>query len=194
ILHIEKSDYRTDFGKVGFLDNFYEELFNYVIDYEEIKNYVKIKININYGEENTIDGKKIFQILNKEEELKKVIRNYFEIQNEEQLDKYFADLIINEIENSDLSIDGYVFQSYLDEFFKEKIIIFEQIFFPTYNARDKSNYMKIIRKLKKIHFDTCKFKAKSFDSTDIEIFFHRNTFFIIFVFANYQRYFKCNRN
>lgn len=171
ILHIEKSDYRTDFGKVGFLDNFYEELFSYVINYEEIKNCIKIKIDIDYSEEKNIKNEKFFEILNDEEKLKKVIINYFEMQNDEQLDKYFSGLIINEIENSDSSIDGSSLQCYLDEFFKEEIIIFEQIFFPTYDARDKFNYMKIIRKLKKIHFDTCKFKAKSFDLTDIEVFF-----------------------
>ncbi|MDN5107398.1 pentapeptide repeat-containing protein [Aliarcobacter butzleri] len=184
ILHIEKSDYRTDFGKRGFLDNFYEELFSYVINYEKIKNCIKIKIDIDYSEETNIKSEKFFEILNDEEKLRKVIINYFEMQNDEQLDKYFSSLIINKIENSDSSIDGSSLQYYLDEFFKEETIIFEQIFFPTYDARDKFNYMKIIRKLKKIHFDACKFTTKFFDLTDIEVFFQDCEFLDNFSVSN----------
>ncbi|WP_151948167.1 hypothetical protein [Aliarcobacter butzleri] len=60
ILHIEKSDYQRDFHKVGFLNEFYEELFNYVVDFEEIKKYIDYKPQ------------------DDEEELKSCLSKYFE--------------------------------------------------------------------------------------------------------------------
>lgn len=147
ILHIEKSDYRIDFEERGFLNKFYKSLIDYIID----SNYEYIK---NYIDDIT----KITNMLyyHTEQQLKGNVKSY--LQNNE----------------------GYHIESineHLDSFFKNETIIFEQIFFPTYDARDKFNYMKIIKKLKKIHFDTCKFKAKFFDLTDIEVFFQDCEFF-----------------
>ena len=137
ILHIKKSDYQTDFHKVGFLDAFYEELFNYVFDFEEINKYIEHQIEKDY-----IYG---------EEELKCCLNKYFE--------------------NQEASLNRKNIKSILDVYFTNKTIVFDNIIFPDYRSRNKFNYMKIIKKLKKIHFNYCKFSATFLELKDIEVFF-----------------------
>ncbi|MFW3346508.1 pentapeptide repeat-containing protein [Aliarcobacter butzleri] len=133
ILHIEKSDYQRDFHKVGFLNEFYEELFNYVVDFEEIKKYIDYKPQ------------------DDEEELKSCLSKYFE--------------------NQEVYFNHKNIKSSLDEYFKNETIVFDNIIFPAYKSRDKFNYMRIIKKLKKIHFNYCKFSATFLELKNIEVFF-----------------------
>ncbi|MFY4787049.1 pentapeptide repeat-containing protein [Aliarcobacter butzleri] len=152
ILHIEKSDYQTDFHKVGFLNEFYEGLFNYVVDFEEIRDFLIEKSKVIYSEENA----KYSELLSLLEHKKEFIKIYFS--EDDSLEKL-------EVEKEE------EFKSVLDEFFKEKEIIFDNIIFPAYKSRDKFNYMRIIKKLKKIHFNCCKFSATFLELKNIEVFF-----------------------
>ncbi|MDK2065332.1 pentapeptide repeat-containing protein [Aliarcobacter butzleri] len=165
ILHIEKSDYQTDFHKVGFLNEFYEGLFNYVVDFEEIRDFLIEKSKVIYSEENA----KYSELLGLLEHKKEFIKIYFS--EDDSLEKL-------EVEKEE------EFKSVLDEFFKEKEIIFNNIIFPAYKSRDKFNYMRIIKKLKKIHFNCCKFSATFLELKNIEVFFENCEFLDSYSISN----------
>lgn len=146
ILHIEKSDYQTDFHKVRFLNEFYEGLFNYVVDFEEIKKYIDYKPQ------------------DDEEELKSCLSKYFE--------------------NQEVHFNHKNIKSSLDEYFRNETIVFNNIIFPAYKSRDKFNYMRIIKKLKKIHFNCCKFSATFLELKNIEVFFENCEFLDSYSISN----------
>lgn len=193
VMHIEKSDNYHKDRNSRILNDFYNELFNYIFDYEKIKNYINEKINEEYDFDeiqsvyHNTKNENFFELLNKEQKLKEIIKNYFEIQKKEELDKYFGKLANNQdsIDNLDHSkLDGYNLQSYLDSFFEEEVIIFDEIFFPAYDTRDIFNYTKILKKLKKIHFNYCKFRIKYLTLNDIKVFFQDCEFFDNYSISN----------
>ncbi len=183
ILHIKKSNYSTDFNKVFFLNEFYEQLFEYIIDFEEIKKYLKKEIEENYSDSDEIDQTGIY-LLNDKDKFEKLIKKYFE---EDDLDDKYFDNELNFVKNdvnSEFNSTIHSIIYYFDEYFKNKNIVFSQIFFPTYDYRDNFNYMKIIRKLKKIHFNYCKFSATFLELKNIEVFFQNCEFLDSYSISN----------
>lgn len=175
ILHVEKSNYQTDFHKVGFLNDFYEQLFEYIIDFEEIKKYLKKDIEENYSDSLELNQDGIY-LLNDTNKFKKLIKKYFEEDN--LYDKIF-DKELNLVKNDKDSQFNSIIQTIIfsfDEYFKNKNIVFSQIFFPTYDDRDDFNYMKLIKKLKNIYFNYCKFSTTFLELKDIKVFFQNCEF------------------
>lgn len=50
-------------------------------------------------------------------------------------------------------------------------VIFDQIYFPARKPQDKFDYLKILRKLKGIHFNNCQFQAHSLSLPHTKVFF-----------------------
>lgn len=145
ILHCEKSTYGIDFREIGFLNNFYDELVQYIIDF--------------IGEEEIKQKLLIYNLLKmKTNELIKLFKQYF---NNEASDNESFELL-----------------------FKDRVIVFNHIFFPEHDGRDDFDYMKILSKLKKTHFNYCKFSATYLELNNIEVFFQDCEFFDRYSISN----------
>jgi uncharacterized protein YjbI with pentapeptide repeats len=150
ILHIEKSSYQEDWRKSNFLDKFYDELIQYIIDY--------------IGQKKIEESFSIYWRKNNSSEM------YCDI-SKENIMSYFKPYFDNE---------NYAF----DFLFKDKVIIFDHIYFPDYDDRDSFNYSKILLKLKKIHFNYCKFHTSHLALNDKEVFFQDCEFFDMYIISN----------
>lgn len=144
ILHCEKFTYDIDFRKIGFLNDFYDELIQYIIN---------------------LIGK---------DRIEELFLDYWDDENNKYKDiqtnkliEYFKPYFNNEEYVNDL----------FDFLFEDKVIVFNHIFFPEHDGRDDFNYMKIISKLKKIHFNYCKFSTTYLELNNIEVFFQDCEFF-----------------
>ena len=114
ILHCEKSTYNIDFRKIGFLNNFYDELIEYIINFIGEKRIIELfedYWDTEYNDENhpyySIQSNSIVSLL----------KPYFN--NEEYVNNLF------------------------DFLFKDRVIVFNHIFFPEHDGRDEFDYMKI---------------------------------------------------
>lgn len=56
-------------------------------------------------------------------------------------------------------------------------IVFTSIFFPEYNDCDPFNYNKILKIIKQIHFNYCKFAAMLIELPSVQVFYQNCTFF-----------------
>jgi uncharacterized protein YjbI with pentapeptide repeats len=65
-----------------------------------------------------------------------------------------------------------------------KLIVFNNIFFPEYDGRDNFDYSKILSKLKKIHFNYCKFSTTYLELNDKKVFFQDCEFFYMYSISN----------
>lgn len=155
ILHCEKSTYNIDFRKIGFLNKFYDELIQYIIDSIGEKRIIELFEDYwdsEYNDENhpyySIQSNSIISLL----------KPYFN--NEEYVNNLF------------------------DFLFKDRVIVFSHIFFPEHDGRDNFDYMKIISKLKKIHFYYCKFSTTYLELNNIEVFFQDCEFFDRYLISN----------
>lgn len=155
ILHCEKSTYNIDFRKIGFLNNFYDELIEYIINLIGEKRIIELfedYWNSEYNDEN---------------------HPYYSIQSNSivsLLKPYF---------NNEDYVDGL-----FDFLFEDRDIVFSHVFFPEHDGRDNFDYMKIISKLKKIHFNYCKFSTTYLELNNIEVFFQDCEFFNRYSISN----------
>jgi len=69
-------------------------------------------------------------------------------------------------------------------FFNDEVIIFNLIFFPCRDARDKFDYLKVLNRLSGIHFNGCKFTAKSFDFSKVAVFYQGCEFQQYWIISN----------
>ena len=155
ILHCEKSTYNIDFRKIGFLNKFYDELIQYIIDSIGEKRIVELfedYRDTEYNDEN---------------------HPYYNIQTNELI-KYFKPYFNNE---------EYV-NNLFDFLFKDRVIVFNHIFFPEHDGRDDFDYMKILSKLKRVWFNYCKFSTTYLDLNNIEVFFQDCEFFDRYLISN----------
>lgn len=158
ILHIEKSSYQEDWKKVAFLNNFYNELVNYVIEYfnvERIRKNILDQYNYNKSPDE--------QFSLTDDETVNAVFEYF--------DTY------------DFTNQGF-YHSLIENFFNNKTIVFDHIFFPDYDVKDSFDYSKILSKLKKIHFNYCKFHVTYLELNDKEVFFQDCEFFDMYSISN----------
>ena len=155
ILHCEKSTYNIDFRKIGFLNNFYDELIEYIINFIGEKRIIEVfedYWDTEYNDENhpyySIQSNSIVSLL----------KPYFN--NEEYVNNLF------------------------DFLFKDRVIVFNHIFFPEHDGRDDFDYMKILSKLKRIWFNYCKFSTTYLELNNIEVFFQDCEFFDRYSISN----------
>lgn len=155
ILHCEKSTYNIDFRKIGFLNNFYDELIEYIINFIGEKRIIELfedYWDTEYNDENhpyySIQSNSIVSLL----------KPYFN--NEEYVNNLF------------------------DFLFKDRVIVFNHIFFPEHDGRDDFDYMKILSKLKRIWFNYCKFSTTYLELNNIEVFFQDCEFFDRYSISN----------
>ena len=155
ILHCEKSTYNIDFRKIGFLNKFYDELIQYIIDSIGEKRIIELFEDYwdsEYNDENhpyySIQSNSIVSLL----------KPYFN--NEEYVNNLF------------------------DFLFKDRVIVFNHIFFPEHDGRDDFDYMKILSKLKRIWFNYCKFSTTYLELNNIEVFFQDCEFFDRYSISN----------
>ena len=155
ILHCEKSTYNIDFRKIGFLNNFYDELIEYIINFIGEKRIIELfedYWDTEYNDENhpyySIQSNSIVSLL----------KPYFN--NEEYVNNLF------------------------DFLFKDRVIVFNHIFFPEHDGRDDFDYMKILSKLKRIRFNYCKFSTTYLELNNIEVFFQDCEFFDRYSISN----------
>ena len=155
ILHCEKSTYNIDFRKIGFLNNFYDELIEYIINFIGEKRIIELfedYWDTEYNDENhpyySIQSNSIVSLL----------KPYFN--NEEYVNNLF------------------------DFLFKDRVIVFNHIFFPEHDGRDDFDYMKILSKLKRIWFNYCKFSTTYLELNNIEVFFQDCEFFDRYLISN----------
>ncbi len=155
ILHCEKSTYNIDFRKIGFLNKFYDELIQYIIDSIGEKRIIELFEDYwdsEYNDENhpyySIQSNSIISLL----------KPYFN--NEEYVNNLF------------------------DFLFKDRVIVFNHIFFPEHDGRDDFDYMKILSKLKRVWFNYCKFSTTYLDLNNIEVFFQDCEFFDRYLISN----------
>lgn len=155
ILHCEKSTYNIDFRKIGFLNNFYDELIEYIINFigeERIIELFEDYWDTEYNDENhpyySIQSNSIVSLL----------KPYFN--NEEYVNNLF------------------------DFLFKDRVIVFNHTFFPEHDGRDDFDYMKILSKLKRIWFNYCKFSTTYLELNNIEVFFQDCEFFDRYSISN----------
>ncbi len=129
ILHCEKNEYSEDFHKVGFLNAFYNEL---------IENIVQ-------------------QVFDKKSEITTILGGTrVQVTPEDfQRDLKSAE---EKLSYSKLVEGGQVF-------------VFNQIFFPQSDSRDKFEYTRVLNKLKKIHFNYCEFSISWIELQETECFF-----------------------
>lgn len=59
----------------------------------------------------------------------------------------------------------------VDEYIKEEVIVFNNIYFPQSKEIDSFEYTKILKRLGKIHFNSCEFSASSLDLESTKCFF-----------------------
>lgn len=57
------------------------------------------------------------------------------------------------------------------DLFKDEVIVFNLIFFPCRDARDKFDYLRVLTQLKGIHFNYCSFSATSLNIQDVQVFY-----------------------
>lgn len=69
---------------------------------------------------------------------------------------------------------------------KDKVVVFNQIIFPNYDDRDLFQYISLLKKLGKIHFNYCQFYASVLEMEDIECFFQDCTFYEYWSLSNYK--------
>ncbi|WP_133174791.1 pentapeptide repeat-containing protein [Arcobacter caeni] len=155
ILITEKSTYSEDFKKIGFLNDFYDELIAYIINsigenriIELFEDYWSTEYNDENHEYYSIQSNSIVLLL----------KPYFN--NEEHVNNLF------------------------DFLFEDRVIVFNHIFFPEHNGRDAFDYMKILSKLKRIWFNYCKFSTTYLELNNIEVFFQDCDFFDIYSISN----------
>ena len=111
-----------------------------------------------------ISIKKFLLIWNKENTEKISIENYDKI----------IERVIEYLNNDD---------NIFDKLF-EKRIVFNNIFFPEYDVRDHYDYSIVFRKLKKIHFNFCKFSTSYLDLKKVEVFFQDCEFMYDYSISN----------
>ena len=136
ILHCKKSDYSTDFHKIGFLSSFFEEFINSIVN--QLFEHTDL----------------LEETFNKEE-----ILNY--------LSKY--DLQDNEI----------------DKVLKTAIIIPSSINFPARDGRDYFDYLRVLNKFGRIHFNYCQFYISYLELENVECFFQDCIFYTYWTIYNY---------
>lgn len=56
-------------------------------------------------------------------------------------------------------------------------IIFDGIYFPCRDGRDTYDYLKVLKKLSKVHFIRCKFTAHSLELKEVEAFYDECNFY-----------------
>lgn len=67
--------------------------------------------------------------------------------------------------------------SFLKKTMKEQVVVFNHIFFPCRDGRDNFDYLKVLNKLGKIHFNFCKFTAHSLDIEEAALFYQDCEFY-----------------
>jgi len=76
-----------------------------------------------------------------------------------------------------------------DEFLEAKIkdvtVVFNHIAFPVYDERDSFNYIPILQKLGKIHFNYCKFYVAWMELPEVEVYFQDCEFYDCWNLQNY---------
>ena len=154
ILYCKKLKYQTDWHKIGFLNDFYDELVKYVIE----------QVSLNSIIEYILDSINSTQPPSEQVSL---------------TDKEMMDAVYQYFKNE----DG-VFNSNIESFFNNHTIIFDHIYFPQHDSRDKFDYTKILYKLHKIRFNYCKFYTSHFNLNSIEVFFDECEFYDNYSISN----------
>jgi len=121
ILHSKKNEYQEDRLKIGFLEGFYEELIEYILN-------------------NRFPNEK---------GAKNTVREF---------------------------LKGHRDENDIGEFFNERPITFEGIFFPERDGRDLFDYKSVLDKIDAVHFRYCEFNISSLDLRKTKLFFDECTF------------------
>lgn len=63
------------------------------------------------------------------------------------------------------------------KFCKNEVTVLNFIFFPCRDSRDNFDYLNILKNIKRVHFNFCKFTAHSIEAPNLEMFFQDCEFF-----------------
>jgi len=81
--------------------------------------------------------------------------------------------------------DGLPIDEFLEAKIKDVTIVFNHITFPVYDERDSWNYIPILQKLGKIHFNYCKFYVAWMELAEVEVYFQDCEFYDCWNLQNY---------
>ncbi|KPW03540.1 hypothetical protein [Pseudoalteromonas sp. P1-11] len=100
---------------------------------------------------------------------------------------YISDFIIKYKSSDDLGflskekIEAYLREDTESSIFKkamkEQTVVFSNVYFPCRDSRDSFDYLKVLNKLGKIHFNFCKFTAHSLEINKSELFYQDCEFY-----------------
>ncbi len=173
ILHIEKSSYQEDFIKVGFLNSFYNELIEYIIKFIGHNKIEELSCTF-YSEKEKSEYKEIVSKFNSIKIQNAIKKN--SVEDYEEVDTNIIVPILYSYFNSENDAFNFLFE--------DRVIVFDHIFFPEYDDKDDFDYSKILSKLKKIHFNYCKFHTRYLELNNKEVFFQDCEFFDIYSISN----------
>ncbi|MBJ9559766.1 hypothetical protein [Citrobacter sp. FDAARGOS_156] len=93
--------------------------------------------------------------------------------------KFGNSFISSEIRSNTVKdyLNGEEFDDGVVDFCNKQVIVFNAIFFPCRDNRDPFDYLNILRKVKGVHFNYCKFTANSIEIPEVEAFFQDCEFY-----------------
>ncbi len=174
-LHTIKGSYHKD-NSSGLLNSFFYELIDYIKKPSlEYYNGIKGAKNLNLEEESYYLEQ---YFTSSSEKFNEFNQKYAPLPSDRL--KKFISLHQHEYQGGIVKIDSLI------KYYQKFTVHFNNILFPERDDRDPFDYLKVLEKISKLHFDGCEFNTSYIDLPKQEIFYQNCTFISNWYLSNTQ--------